>query len=60
MSVYENVCLYANKKNIPIYLLEQKAGLGNGTIGKWKDGETTIGSLKKVADALGVDVKKLI
>lgn len=60
MSVYENVCLYANKKNIPIYLLEQKAGLGNGTIGKWKDGEATIGSLKKVADALGVDVKKLI
>lgn len=60
MSVYENVCLYANKKNIPIYLLEQKSGLGNGTIGKWKDGEATIGSLKKVADALGVDLKKLI
>lgn len=60
MSIYENICSFAEKKKIPIYILEQKAGLGNGTIGKWRDGEATVGSLKKVADALGVDIKKLI
>ena len=48
------------KKNISISALEKKAGLGNGTIGKWRDSKPNVETLSKVADALNVSLSRLM
>lgn len=60
--IYTNIKEICEKKNISISALEEKAGLGNGTIGKWKSGgvSPTIDSLCAVANALEVKVTRLI
>lgn len=60
--VYENIEKICEKKNISISALEKRAGLGNGTIGKWKSGDVspTIDSLCAVANALGIEVTRLL
>lgn len=60
--IYENIKTICEKKSISISALEEKAGLGNGTIGKWKSGDVspTIDSLCAVANALGIEVTKLL
>lgn len=60
--IYENIKEFCKKKNLSISALEKKAGLGNGTIGKWKDSKScpTVETLVKIADALGVSVGRLI
>jgi len=58
--IYENVKRLCDKLGIPIYQLEARAGLGNGTIGRWKEQNPKIQTLKKVADVLGVTVDSLI
>lgn len=60
--VYENIEKMCEKKGISISALEKRAGLGNGTIGKWKSGDVspTIDSLCAVANALGIEVTKLL
>lgn len=60
--VYDNIKSICERKSISISALEEKAGLGNGTIGKWKSGSVspTIDSLCAVANALGIEVTKLL
>ena len=60
--IYENIKNICEKRSISISALEEKAGLGNGTIGKWKSGDVspTIDSLCAVANALGIAVTKLL
>lgn len=50
----------SKKKGMSISQLEEQAGLGNGTIGKWDRQMPTLTSLQKVADSLGCNVKDLI
>ena len=58
--IYDNIKEICNKKNISISALEKKAGIGNGTIGKWRLSEPNIASLSKVADALDIPISKLM
>lgn len=58
--IYENVKAIADKKGISIYELEKKAGLGNGTIGKWNDVSPNVENLSKVAKVLNVSINTLI
>ena len=59
--IYENVKELCEKKNMSIKELEEKAGLGNGVIGKWSKGvEPNIAILRKVAEALGVKIATLL
>lgn len=58
--IYDNIKEICNKKNISISALEKKAGIGNGTIGKWRLYEPNIASLSKVADALDIPISKLM
>lgn len=60
MNIFENVQAEAGKKNMSIYHVERKAGLAKGTIYRWKKASPTVSNLKKVADALGVKIEKLI
>ena len=59
--MYERVQKIAAEKGLSIYKLEQMAGIGNGTIGKWKNGNnTTINTLEKIAKALDVSIEYLL
>jgi transcriptional regulator with XRE-family HTH domain len=58
--VYDTIQELCQKKGIAVSKLEKEAGLGNGTIGGWKESSPTLKSLKAVAEVLKVDVKKLI
>lgn len=60
--LYDNIKEICNKKKISIRTLETKAGLGNGTIGKWNrpDAQPSLDSVIKVAKALGVSIDQLI
>lgn len=58
--IYENIKDLCEKKNISIRALEQKAGIGNGTIGKWKSSNPNVDNLAKVARVLGVSISRLI
>ncbi len=58
--IYENVKAIADKKGIIIYELEKKAGLGNGTIGRWNDVSPSVENLSKVAKVLNVSINTLI
>ena len=40
--------------------LEKAVGLGNGTIGKWKDSSPRVDGAKRVADFLGVTIDELV
>jgi len=58
--IYETVKAIAEKRGISLKQLEVKAGIGNGTIGKWREANPSVDTLKKVADALGVTVSTLV
>lgn len=58
--IYENIKKIGDKKGMPIYAIEKKAGIGNGVIGKWRTLSPTLDTLIKVADALDVPVEYLI
>ena len=59
--IYENVKALCEKKGMSIKELEEKAKLGNGTVGKWQKGvKPNIAILERVAEVLGVKVVTLI
>ena len=58
--IYENIKNICEKRSISISALEEKAGLGNGTIGKWRTAEPSIKNIKAVAATLGVAVSTLL
>lgn len=60
MDVYNKIKSLAKKKKIPITELERRAGLGNGTIGRWNESSPTLDNLSKVAKVLNVPIQKLI
>lgn len=57
---YDVVAKLANEKGISIKALEKEAGLGNGTISKWRFIKPNIGNLEKVARCLGVSAVDII
>lgn len=59
-ALYANVAKYAAKRGMSIRQVELKAGLGNGTIGKWRTAEPSIKNIKAVAATLGVAVSTLL
>lgn len=58
--IFNNIKTIALKKGIPIYRLEQEAGLGKGSICKWNSVSPSVKNLKRVADVLGVKLDELI
>lgn len=57
---YEVIAQMAKERGISVKALEEAAGLGNGSIGKWRTLKPNIGNLEKVADYLGVSVVDII
>jgi len=58
--VYENVSRLCKKRNWTIQKLEQKAGLKNGTIGKWRESTPRSDLLRAVAKVLHVSMESLM
>lgn len=58
--IYERIERLCKKQNISIKELEKTAGIGNGTIGKWRVQSPTVSTLDKVAKVLDVPVAKLL
>lgn len=59
--IYDNIKKACEKQKISICQLEKMAGLGNGTIGGWRESNNPrMQNLEAVAKALGVKVSKLL
>ena len=58
--IYENIKTIAKEKGISIAQIEKMAGLGNGTIGKWRNSNPGIVNLFKIAKALDVPFESLV
>lgn len=58
--IYDKIKEICKKKGMSISSVEEKAGLGNGTITKWNTSSPTVENLKAVADVLKVRVSKLL
>jgi transcriptional regulator with XRE-family HTH domain len=56
--VYNNVIEYCSNHNLSIYAFEQKCGIGNGTVSKWKEKnfDPSIPTLQKIVNATGVPI----
>ena len=62
IAIYEKIRELCEAQGISIAELERRAGFGNGTIGKWKDGniKPNMESICKIADALQVTIPVLL
>lgn len=58
--MYEVIRKEAEKRGVSIRQLEDDAGIGNGTIGGWRESSPKLDTLEKVAAALGMNVTTLI
>lgn len=58
--VADNIRALCKERKTSLFALEKAVGLGNGTIGKWKDASPRLDSLKRVADYFGVTVDDLL
>ena len=55
-----NIRNISKKKKIPLYVIEEKAGIAKGSISKWNDVIPSIEKVSKVAEVLGVTVNTLL
>lgn len=57
---YQKVVEYCSQNKISIYDFEKKCGIGNGTVGRWKDDNSkpAITTLEKIADATKIPIEK--
>lgn len=59
---YEKVNKYCEMNGISIHEFEQRCGLGNGTVGGWKNKGSIpkIGTLKAIAEATSIPIEKWV
>lgn len=57
MTTYEKIKDLCDQKSIAITVLEKELGFGRGSIGKLRNGNTTMKRLQVIADYFGVDVE---
>ncbi len=57
---YEKVIEYCEKKKISISAFEKKCGIGNGTVGKWKDdaSKPSLATIEKIAKNTNVPISE--
>lgn len=57
--IYQKIIGYCKKNNISIAAFEKKCGIGNGTIGKWKDGgNPSLETLQKIVSITGIPIEE--
>ena len=58
--LYDTILILCGKNGISIARLEREAGLGNGTIRRWKKSSPSAENLKKVAIYFGIGLDALL
>lgn len=58
--IYDNIVKLCERNGVSIMTVEKACGLGNGTIGGWKDSNPRVDRLKLVADYFGITIDQLI
>lgn len=58
--LFKKIKSICDAKDMSIRELENKAGLGNGTIKGWEKSSPTVNNLKKVANILNCTIDELI
>ena len=58
--IYQRIQSIASEKGLSIAEIEKKAGVGNGTIAKWKTSSPSVSNLTKVAEVLEVNISILL
>ena len=58
--LFKKIKSICDAKDMSIRELENKAGLGNGTIKGWEKSSPTVDNLKKVANILNCTIDELI
>lgn len=59
--IFENIQKHAKEQGLTIQSIEQKCGLSNGIISKWKENNNPkVENLQKVAAVLGVSIEELL
>lgn len=56
--LYENVTAYCEKEKISISTFEKRCGIGNGTVGRWKNNSSlpTLATLEKIVKETKVPI----
>jgi len=60
MNIYKNILEIANRDGLSLNEIERRAGVGHGSISRWKTQDPTVTNLLKVAKALKVKITVLI
>ena len=58
--IYDNIRAICEKKGFSIKQVERDLGFSNSSICKWNECEPSVWKVQKVADYLGVSIKKLL
>lgn len=58
--LYDRIKELCESQGMSVAELERRAGLGNGTIGKWKTVSANLDSLAKVSTILNTTVSELL
>ena len=60
MNLKDRIKAIAKAKKIPVYKVEQEAGIPKGSISKWTKSMPSADKLENVADVLGVTTNMLL
>ena len=60
MNILENINKYCDGESISIKDFEEKCGLANGLVGKWKSGIAmpSLPTLQKIVEATGIELNE--
>lgn len=58
--IYDTIKKICKERGLSVSFVEKKAGLGNGTIGRWNNSSPTTESIQAVAKVLGVPIETLL
>ena len=58
--MYDQILILCGKSGISIARLEREAGLGNGTIRRWKTASASVENVRRVAAYFGVSMASLL
>ena len=58
MDIYDRVLRYCEEEKLTVKEFEEKCSLGNGAVGKWKEGKTnpSIKTLSKIQNKTGISI----
>lgn len=59
--IYKKIIKYCKANNLSVSAFEKKCGIGNGTVGRWKDGsKPSLDTLEKIEKATGIPISDLV